>query len=52
MAENNGKKKVLITGGAGLIGGVLIDRIGDRYELSVIGSERSRRCSIARRLTR
>ena len=28
------KKKVLITGGAGLIGGVLIDRLGDRYNLS------------------
>ena len=38
MAEGNGanggKKKVLITGGAGLIGGILNDRLGDRYELS------------------
>ena len=34
MADANGKKKVLITGGAGLIGSVLIDRLGDRYELS------------------
>lgn len=39
MAESNGnaeagKRKVLITGGAGLIGGILIDRLGDRYELS------------------
>ena len=34
MADGNGKKKVLITGGAGLIGSVLIDRLGDRYELS------------------
>lgn len=34
MAEGNGKKKVLITGGAGLIGGILIDRLGDRYDFS------------------
>ena len=34
MAEGNGRKKVLITGGAGLIGSVLIDRLGDRYEMS------------------
>ena len=34
MSDGNGKKKVLITGGGGLIGGVLIDRLGDRYNLS------------------
>ena len=34
MAEGNGRKKVLITGGAGLIGSILIDRLGDRYEMS------------------
>ena len=34
MAEGNSRKKVLITGGAGLIGSVLIDRLGDRYEMS------------------
>ena len=28
------KKKVLITGGAGLIGSILIDRLGDRYDMS------------------
>ena len=28
------KRKVLVTGGAGLIGGVLIDRLKDRYDLS------------------
>ena len=27
-------KKVLITGGAGLIGGILIDRLSDRYEIT------------------
>ena len=34
MANDGGKKKVLITGGAGLIGGILIERLGDMYELS------------------
>ena len=34
MTNSNGKKKVLITGGAGLIGGILIDRLSDRYTLS------------------
>ncbi len=34
MAEDAAKKKVLITGGAGLIGSILIDRLGDRYDLS------------------
>ena len=34
MVDSNGKKKVLITGGAGLIGGILIDRLGDRYDIS------------------
>ena len=41
MADANGKKKVLITGGAGLIGSVLIDRLGDRYETVVARFERS-----------
>ena len=30
----NGKKKVLITGAAGCIGQVLVNRLGDRYEFS------------------
>ncbi len=34
MANDGNKRKVLITGGAGLIGGILIDRLGSRYELS------------------
>ena len=34
MTNGNGKKKVLITGGAGLIGSILIDRLSDRYTLS------------------
>ena len=28
------RKKVLITGGAGLIGGILIDRLSDRYDIT------------------
>ena len=28
------KNNVLITGGAGLIGSILIDKLGDRYEIS------------------
>ena len=34
MSEASAQKKVLITGGAGLIGSILIDRLADRYELS------------------
>jgi len=30
----NAKRKVLITGGAGLIGSILIDKLGDKYEFS------------------
>ncbi len=32
--EASSRKRVLITGGAGLIGSVLIERLGSRYELS------------------
>lgn len=30
----NEKRKVLITGGAGLIGSILIDKLSDKYEFS------------------
>ena len=56
MAESNGvngsKKKVLITGGAGLIGGILIDRLGDRYELSSLDLKEGRWHPFSRRLVR
>ena len=36
------KKKVLITGGAGLIGSILIDRLGDRYDFSSLDLKASK----------
>ena len=53
MAESNGKKKVLITGGAGLIGGILVDHVSAiATTFHHLDLKEAARCSIARSITR